>query len=246
MAIPALLICIIGFRLECVAIDALHTVDLGVASHIVGNVFWLIAVKKKAFGGTTQDEQIKNLDSDMKKWYARTKTAKMSTVQGKLTKDRVRTSKGWPKLKVKAAATRHLSGYALHLLTIYGAPEDEPVRVVCQLLHRFNEILKEESQFFSQRAKDEIAELGSNLCILYSGLSAAALAKKEKMFKMMPKLHLFDHLCVLQANEIGNPRFYWTYADEDLVGLLVECAESCHVKTLAASALFKWLHVYYK
>ena len=244
LAIPALLICIIGFRLECVAIDTLHTVDQGVASHIIGNVFWLIAVKKKAFGGSTQDQQIKNLDSHLRKWYQATKTRKRSMVQGKLTKERIKTSKDWPKLKCKAAATRHLSGYAVHLMNMYGTPEDQPVRALCQLLHRFYEILNEESQCFSPSANAEMASLGSKLCIIYSGLSSKYLADRERFFKMMPKLHLFDHLCSWQASEIGNPRSYWTYADEDLVGLLVECAQSCHVKTLAASAIFKWLHVY--
>ena len=66
-----------------------------------------------------------------------------------------------------------------------------------------------------------------------------------KLWKMNPKLHLFDHLCCWQAVEVGNPRFYWTYSDEDLVGLLIEVAESCHPTTLAASALFKWLQVYF-
>ena len=61
----------------------------------------------------------------------------------------------------------------------------------------------------------------------------------------MPKLHIFVHLCEWQAGEFGNPRSYWTYADEDLVGLLVECAQSCHAKTVAPSALFKWVHVHF-
>ena len=40
--LPVLLDVIIGLRLECVMIDVLHTVDLGIAAHIVGSGFWLI------------------------------------------------------------------------------------------------------------------------------------------------------------------------------------------------------------
>ena len=58
LAILALLLCIIGFRLECVMVDTLHTVDQRVAGHIAGNVFWLLAVKRRVFGGATQQEQI--------------------------------------------------------------------------------------------------------------------------------------------------------------------------------------------
>ena len=40
---------------------------------------------------------------------------------------------------------------------------------------------------------------------------------------------------------MGNPRCYWTYADEDMVGHMIEVAQSCHPVTLAATAMFKWL-----
>ena len=76
-------------------------------------------------------------------------------------------------------------------------------------------------------------------------MAAESAAARVKMWKMNPKLHLFDHLCDYQAGEGLNPRSFWTYVDEDLVGLLVEVAESCHPVTTAPSALFKWLHVYF-
>ena len=62
----------------------------------------------------------------------------------------------------------------------------------------------------------------------------------------MPKFHVFVHLAEWQAVEVCNPRVYWTYVDEDLVGCLVEVAESCHASTMAPSALFKWMHVYFE
>ena len=37
LAIPVLLLCIVGFRLECVMVDTLHAVDQGVASHVIAN-----------------------------------------------------------------------------------------------------------------------------------------------------------------------------------------------------------------
>ena len=43
LAVPALLTAVIGFRHQCVQIDVLHTVDQGVASHIIGNVMWYVA-----------------------------------------------------------------------------------------------------------------------------------------------------------------------------------------------------------
>ena len=49
LAVPVLFACLLGFRLECVMVDVLHTVDQGVASHIVGSVIWLVAVVQNFF-----------------------------------------------------------------------------------------------------------------------------------------------------------------------------------------------------
>ena len=99
---------------------------------------------------------------------------------------------------------------------------------------------------FSESAKSEMKKLGTTLCVLYTSLAQAAAGRREKAWKVQPKLHLFAHLTEWQVEEWGNPRFYSTYADGSLVGLPCEVAESCHPATLAPSALFKWLHVYYE
>ena len=65
-------------------------------------------------------------------------------------------------------------------------------------------------------------------CNEYSKLAAAAATARQRLWKVTPKLHLFSHLCEWQSVSLGNPRFYWCYSDEDMVGQLVEVAESCH------------------
>ena len=54
----------------------------------------------------------------MIEWYK--KTGCHSRIKGKLTLLRLRSKKGWAKLKAHGAATRHLTAYALHLLTEFG------------------------------------------------------------------------------------------------------------------------------
>ena len=84
-------------------------------------------------------------------------------------------------------------------------------------------------------------ELGRQLRNLYAQLSVSAVGG-PKAWKMTQKFHMFLHLCEDQIPNLGlNPRWYWTYADEDLVGLLIEVAHSCHVRTLAPTAMTKWL-----
>ena len=72
-------------------------------------------------------------------------------------------------------------------------------------------------------------------------MSADALARGAKAYNMSPKLHLFQHLAEWQSVEYSSPKFYWTYADEDMVGHMIECASTCHPRTLAVTALFKWV-----
>jgi hypothetical protein len=39
----------------------------------------------------------------------------------------------------------------------------------------------------------------------------------------------------------GASKLIWTYPDEDLAGLSIEVAQSCHRNTLAIVSLAKWL-----
>jgi hypothetical protein len=247
MFLPILFVALIGFRLECINIDVLHTVDQGVSSHVSANVFWHIAVVRNAFGGATQLERIKNLNTYLKEWYKKNQT--LRRIQGNLTTERVRTSGGWPKLKAKAAATRHCILFCIHLMETFGdfaAPDNEDFKILglCNLLQRFYHLMNMESQFWSPEAAAEIPELSMTMAALYASLASTAFAEGIKAWKMMPKLHLLQHLLEHFGYQ-GNPRFFWTYQDEDLVGELIKVARTVHVNTLAVSVLFKWMiHVF--
>ena len=158
----------------------------------------------------------------------------------------MRGTSSWPTLKSKAANARHLAPYALELVLKYGtgSTEDNKILAVAQLLVRFYELLNENSMYLNEAAKTELARLGRRLCIIYSDLAADALVRGDKLWKVNPKLHIFNHLCEWQVPTWGiNPRFFWTYADEDLVGHMIEIATSLHTTTLPENALFKWLHL---
>ena len=69
-------------------IDVLHTVDLGVAAHIVGSVFWLIVFIRQLLGGRNHLERLKLLEADLKQWYKDNRTT--SQLRGKLTFDKIK------------------------------------------------------------------------------------------------------------------------------------------------------------
>ena len=123
-----------------------------------------------------------------------------------------------------------------------GTPHDTLVQSVVQLLVAFYDILDSESQFVSASAKINLPKIGQKLAELYGRLAHDALIAGQRLWKLSPKLHLMEHLLEIQAVVYGNPRWYWCYADEDLVGLMIDIAEGCHPNTMPFSVLFKWLH----
>lgn len=149
----------------------------------------------------------------------------------------------WPKLKGKAAQIRALAPFALHLAASHLSRQHV---LLCQMLVRFYDIIAVGDRWLSEDDKKELKELGPRLVGLYSRFAAKAFADGERMWKLVPKFHLFQHLCEWQAQEWGNPRYFWTYSDEDMVGQMITVAESCHPRTMAVTALYKWLVVVFE
>ena len=244
LPIPILLMSVIGLRLECLMIDVLHAVDLGLAAHIIGNIMWIFAVVRTCLGGANMAEKIKRLQTHMDAWYKRTQCS--HRLQGKLSVERLRaTSSAWPKLKGKGAAIRKLASYALQLAQEFAndSDNDQSILEMIRLLVRFYQIIDSESMYLTAAVRRELPEIGQKLAELYSKLAKEAFENGSRLWKATPKLHLWEHLLEHQTLEFFNPRFFWCYSDEDLVGQLVDIGATCHPRTLAVTALFKWLHL---
>ena len=82
-----------------------------------------------------------------------------------------------------------------------------------------------------------MAKVGREICSFYAVLSQQ---HAPDAWKLTPKFHLLLHLVEWQIPRWGNPRFYWCYADEDMIGQIMEVAKSCHPSSMAEVALFKF------
>ena len=47
-----------GFHMLRVFLDSMHTVDLGVAPHILGNLIWILVASNKSYPGRTQQRRL--------------------------------------------------------------------------------------------------------------------------------------------------------------------------------------------
>lgn len=87
-----------------------------------------------------------------------------------------------------------------------------------------------------------LPHLGQSVARAYELLSSMYFSKGIKMWKMMPKVHLFEHLTEYQVPYWTlNPKTFWTYQDEDLVGEVVLAATQCHPRTMCEVLLYKWI-----
>ena len=154
LAIQILFTALIGFRLECIHIDTLHTVGLGNTSHVIGNTLWHMACIKMCFGGTTIGATVIALNAYLKTWYKDTGCSRRS--QGAITPERLRTSGDWPKLKAKATATREAIHFCIHVMETFWdladpRSTDSKMYALCKLLRRFYILQDTASQFFLRK-----------------------------------------------------------------------------------------------
>ena len=102
--------------------------------------------------GPNQDTAINGLRGAIKTWYEQHPAA--HKIQGKITHARIKTSNDWPKMRAKAAATRHALEFALQLADQHnsGSLHDRRRLACCKLLNRFYVILNENDRYASEEA----------------------------------------------------------------------------------------------
>ena len=242
LTVAILLVLCVGFRLECITIDSLHAVDIGFWCHIVGNTFWHLAVRRRVFGGSTQAIAIQRLWQHLYAWYKRTNCE--YRLQSKLTESNLRSESGFPKLKAKAAQARKLAPYLLSLAEEFftEADDEQLMLVIIRCMVRYYDILKTAPDYLDPNHIAEMRTIGRSVGRAYELLAAIYKERNVRMFKMMPKVHLFQHLTEYMIGYWRtNPRTFWTYQDEDLVGAVLSAAHATHPKTMCLILLYKWL-----
>jgi hypothetical protein len=174
-------------RVEGVMIDTLHAVDQGVASHVIANIF----IECMKHFGTNQALMTEGLQKALKKWYSENRG--VYKIQGKLLYSRIRSSKDWPKLKCKAAATRHLARFAMHLCTLYnsGCLHDRRRLACITLLCRFYELVNVDHMFLPADVRAELAITCRKFVEIY-GLAFRKAGFKSNVIHILPALERGD------------------------------------------------------
>ena len=129
-----------------------------------------------------------------------------------------------PILSAKANETAHFLPFVLHMLEKYRArmelhneTEYRFLLAACQAAERFNEIIRNAGRIMTYEQRRD----------LFNAYLRYVSSWMRMGFELQPKHHLMFHL-IARVEKLGNPRFYWTYRDESLNGVLIKVARSAH------------------
>ena len=88
-----------------------------------------------------------------------------------------------------------------------GPEHDRRRAAAAKLMHRFYEIIDSKGGSMSDAAVAELEHIGEDFNGVYSALVLEAVEQDVKMWKMVFKFHLWQHLAEWVPRTWGNPRF---------------------------------------
>ncbi len=238
-----------GFQLQHIAVDVLHTADLGVSALALGSLF--AELLREPRWGRSKEQRLQQLNAELKAWYRRTRPP--SQIQ-QITEQMVRQEGKAPQLQAKGAECRYLVPFGAELaqqsLQIFSEEpaflaEHYRTRAACLgALQRFYESLRADP-FEAATAAAAGTQFLCSYGRLHDGVrglrgrqGARQVQRDAEAWAIKPKHHLFAHLVQRSGVQLGNPRLFWTYADEDFMGLVAGmAAASPDPRTLAQNVL---------
>lgn len=211
-----------GVSIDMVMIDVLHAMDLGITQDVVGNLFFEM-LELRILAGASREARLTSLWAKLKAHY---KAMKTSNRLQKLTMGMVKADKKPPKLRTKAAETRHIMPFAVEIAQeLHAADPSVHNATILQMVSGLFDL------YMMMGLEVWPAELASSTSrkvgLLYKALSDESIGKgQDWRWRMKPKWHLFAELFSQQAPQRGDPSLFWTYADEDFVGYCAQIARS--------------------
>ena len=197
------------FDVKLIAIDWLHTMDLGVAQIFLGSLFDLVM---GYFDGDLT-AKTNTLWKHIQAYYKRTKVEnqlqnfKPTMLQGK----------NHPKLRSKAGETRSLIDFAVSIskqVLDAADPEARAATVAAQALQECYALLSR-SRFRQQDMEDACNRFSAQ----YVALSAWSEQHGGRRWPLKPKFHLMQEM-VYEAT--SSPADAWTYRDEGFGGVVAK------------------------
>ena len=240
-----------GMSLELIAVDSMHSGDLGAFADALGSLFWLEITCKRWHANKSIG--LKSLNRDLDQFFfanrspSSTSNLQMSQIRGE--------SPGYPTLKAKAAQTRNLADFGLllarrhqhgdalrpgfafrmgHRLEPQTAAHQDLVQQLFTGMVNYHQACAG-VPFDAARCKAGMYQVLQSHKLLHDmwreGLTVQQC--RPLPWHLRPKCHALQHLVEDQLDLWGSPAASWCYGDEDFVGCIKRVAMSSkHPATL--------------
>ena len=214
---------IIGFNIEAIHLDVMHVMDLGVTQYLVGAVLQELIENNFVESAARHVDMrrwmnLKAIRRRLSKYYRKHPGGRneMSEI-GRLTFEMLGPV-GKPRLRSKAAECRHLVPLMVQLCTENPGVLSAHLQICCRELDIFYRTMEDEPDRHLTPAACQRLE---------TSMIRFLLNWKAYGGHMVFKHHAAWHL-VQRARQHGNPRFYWTYADEGENRAMATVAKRLH------------------
>ena len=200
-----------GVSCKVVVVDWLHCADIGVTADILGNI--LLELVDAVAGAGDRQVKMVSLWRQICDEYDAQEVPAANRFPNLRLKSFFATAKKSPKLKGKAAHIRYFVPVLECIVRKTMQPNDHHSRTVMSCMFHLAACYECLQDFEAEKLDINARKMALLYCALEKEQMDAGV---QKRWKVKPKLHLFLELCsnICLERQRGNPRNFWTYADE--------------------------------
>ena len=239
--------CLPGIHLDCIKLDLMHIIMLGILQYIIGSVMCEL-LRDNHWGpaqiGPWQERYATQLETayGMFKDWARQRRLKHREPQFTVARLSITSLNSEPLWKGKAANTFKVGLWLADVCA--QAAESEHNRLRTNVLFGVTQsviVCKQAGHFLSDLEVRNLETCRQSCLYCFSALSHEAKRAGLLLWPLKPKLHMYDHAMRRAQRDRENPLSFWCFADEDFVGSMAKVCKSCHDSSRETQAIFKYL-----
>lgn len=228
---------LIGFSLLMLMGDLLHVFNLGTAKDAAGCILKVILSDTKIFRGSNIEMRMQEATESLKRFA---KSRKFVLRMKKLTKNKIKwKSKTYPELGSSGYDVHVVSAWLEELLTTHALDEYKDYTVLLWSGNHAMRLVYAAGRFLTDEEHSTLKILGRTYIDTFLSLASNALANREFLWRIRPKLHLLHHLT--DSVRKINPSLYATWMDEDFLKKMSKTLRLTSVKTAQERILQRWL-----
>ena len=234
----------VGVNVFHICLDVLHILDLGIAQHVAGSTIFLLVFDTGL--RCSVDDKLTFVWGKLVAAYEALGTTAGERIPHAVFMAMFDKRRGYyptspPELHSKAAVARHIIAALDYVVRRMGAwsqagggfagDDDGTLRgmvaMLCTNFALFYNCIAYHGQWMPSQAAEEAHD-----ALLATGCAHQALCNRfmslgRKLFHVTEKAHYAQHIALDIKTTRYNPRFGWTYQDEDYMGKIAQVARAC-------------------